>query len=103
VSGDSTITPVGPAPPAVGANAGPADQRPVASPHTTRPASGEDFGRQSLIKVENLHAQRQITPVEFRQVLINQQGVYRLHHLFALALNCLRDPQLDLPVVVAYV
>src|SRR5262245_39093826 len=88
ISGDRAVTPVWSATPAVRANAETTDQRPGTSPDATRRgSSGDCSGRQLLLSVEDLHGKRQIASVEFRQVLINQQGVYRFHHLLAFALD----------------
>jgi hypothetical protein len=40
--------------------------------------------------VQDPYAKRQIASVEFRPSLINHQGIYRLHHLLAFALNGLK-------------
>jgi hypothetical protein len=51
------------------------------------------------LSVQDLHAKRQIASVEFRQALVNQQGIYCFHHLLAFALNRLKYTQLDLAMV----
>jgi hypothetical protein len=80
---------------AVRANAHTADQCSGASARATLVGRRrESSRRQTLIGIENLHAQRQIAASEFRHVLINLQRVQGLQHFPAIALDRLKDLQL---------
>src|ERR1043165_1442039 len=94
------ITPARTATPAFRADAHAADHCPGTSRSTTCPGrSGECSRRQLFVWIENLHAKLHIPSVEFGQVLINEQGIYRFHRLLPLTLNCLKHAQLDLTMV----
>src|SRR6185436_10046246 len=100
-----TVTPAGSAALTVSANAHAANQRSSACRHAAgcaRDRLGYLARREFLVSVEHLYARHQATAVQFRQVLANQQCANSVHSLFALALNCLKQPQLDL-ALFAYV
>src|ERR1043165_7513003 len=99
--GRVTVTPVvREADSAIRADAHSADQHPATGSRATlRGGRGEQFGRETLLGVENLNARQQAALFEFRQALVNEQSACRLHRFLTPLLNRLRDPQLDLALV----
>jgi hypothetical protein len=70
------VTPAGSAALAVRADTHAADPRSGTGSGATRPSTtSERNRRQLLFSIENLHAERQVASVEFRQALINKQGI----------------------------